>query len=92
MPDVIANHNAKAKRMSGRQIATVKTFNWTMSLKQCFKDLVNMYLQNFRLDVDVRSDADEKELKASVEAYLKQFFKSVVRNWPAGEREDRCRV
>ena len=85
MPDVIANHKSKAQRLSGRNVAPVQSFKWSISTKQTFKQLVDMHLRNMRFDVDVRFDADEKEMKARVETYLAKLIKSLVSVWPSGE-------
>ena len=91
MPDVIANHVSKANRLSDRTIGPVKSFNWTVSLKQTYKELVGMHLQNIRFDVDVHYDSDEKEMKAKVEEYLKKFIKTLVGIWPAGNKRRAAR-
>ena len=84
MPDVIANHKSKTQRLSIRNVAPVQSFKWSISTKQTFKQLVDMHLQNMRFDIDVRFDADEKEMKAKVESYLAKLIKTLVSVWPAG--------
>ena len=85
MPDVIANHKSKTQRLSDRKTAPVQSFKWSISTKQTFKQLVDMHLQNMRFDVDVRFDADEKEMKTKVETYLAKLIKTLVSVWPAGK-------
>lgn len=89
MPDVIANHKSKTQRLSGRNVAPVQSFKWSISTKQTFKQLVDMHLRNMRFDVDVRFDADEKEMKARVETYLAKLIKSLVSVWPSGWMSER---
>ena len=84
MPAVIVNHDSKKERLSDQKFTPAKSFKWTASLRNTFKELVNLQLQNFRIDVDAQRRADEAELKCSVEEYVKRFLKGLVPLWPTG--------